>query len=193
VLDERQRGAPVQADALDGTEALVTVTIGGNDIGYVPLLVTAGLPDVLRWIPLLGNSIRELQDPAARAGALAEVAGALVRVGRTLRARAPQATVLFVDYLTLLPPTGPRTPYSAAQFTLGRHLAAELERLTAEAAAATGCGLVRAGAASRDHHAWSAQPWTTPFGLPIPGRPAPLHPNARGMRAVADLVLEALP
>jgi hypothetical protein len=25
--------------------------------------------------------------------------------------------------------------------------------------------------------------------LPFPGRPAPLHPNAKGMRAVADLVV----
>jgi hypothetical protein len=29
----------------------------------------------------------------------------------------------------------------------------------------------------------------TKFGLPLPGRPAPLHPNAEGMRAVADLVV----
>jgi hypothetical protein len=27
------------------------------------------------------------------------------------------------------------------------------------------------------------------FGLPLPGRPAPLHPNAEGMRAVAQLVV----
>jgi lysophospholipase L1-like esterase len=27
--------------------------------------------------------------------------------------------------------------------------------------------------------------------LPLPGRPAPLHPNAAGMRAVADLVVDA--
>jgi hypothetical protein len=27
--------------------------------------------------------------------------------------------------------------------------------------------------------------------LPLPGRPAPLHPNAEGMRAVADVVVAA--
>jgi hypothetical protein len=32
-------------------------------------------------------------------------------------------------------------------------------------------------------------PWTTKFGLPLPGRPAPLHPNAAGMRVVAELVV----
>jgi hypothetical protein len=64
-----------------------------------------------------------------------------------------------------------------------------LERLTGEAAADTGCGWVRVAEASREHHAWSAEPWTTKPGLPLPIRPAPLHPNAAGMRAVADLVV----
>ena len=38
------------------------------------------------------------------------------------------------------------------------------------------------------------EPWTTrptKLGLPLPGRPVPLHPNAAGMRAVADLVTAA--
>jgi hypothetical protein len=30
------------------------------------------------------------------------------------------------------------------------------------------------------------------LGLPLPGMVAPLHPNAAGMRAVADLVVAAL-
>jgi hypothetical protein len=73
-----------------------------------------------------------------------------------------------------------------------RRIADTLKRLTEDAAAATGCGLVRAADASVDHHAWSDLPWTTRFGLPVPGRVAPLHPNAAGMRAVADLVVAAL-
>jgi hypothetical protein len=71
-------------------------------------------------------------------------------------------------------------------------VAAELARATAEAAADTGCELVRAAEHSTEHHAWSADPWTTRFGLPLPGRPAPLHPNATGMRIVADLVVAHL-
>lgn len=42
VLRETQHGAPPQIRALDGTESLVTVTIGGNDAGYVPMLFAAG-------------------------------------------------------------------------------------------------------------------------------------------------------
>jgi len=191
ILTDPQNGTPPQADALDGSEDLVTVTIGGNDAGYVPLLMAAGLPRIARALPLLGGRLREMLDPTARDRALVEVTESLKEVGRTLRQRSPRAKVLFVDYLTLLPPAGtPAPPLSDVDVALGRRVADTLERLTGEAAADTGCGWVRVAKASRDHHAWSARPWTTRFGLPIPGRPAPLHPNAEGMRAVAEFVVE---
>jgi hypothetical protein len=122
--------------------------------------------------------------------ALAAVFDSLCAVGNVLRGRAPGARIFFVDYQTILPPAGaPAPPLSHADADLGRHVAATLERLTAEAAVATGCEVVRAAAASREYHAWSTTPWTTRPGVPLPGRPAPLHPNAAGMRAVAELVL----
>jgi lysophospholipase L1-like esterase len=193
VLTASQHGTPPQADMLDGSETLVTVTIGGNDVGYVPLLMAAGLPRLARSLPVLGGRLRDLLDPTLRDRALVEVESALQRVGETLRRRAPRARVLFVDYLTVLPPADTAAPpLSGLDAALGRRVAATLERLTGEAAANTGCEWVRAAEASRDHHAWASQPWTTRPGLPLPGRPAPLHPNAEGMRAVADLVVAQL-
>jgi len=194
VLTDSQHGAPPQVDALDGSEDLVTVTIGGNDAGYVPLLMAAGLPRVARSLPLIGSRLRELLDPTLRDRALVEVAESLKEVGRVLRLRSPRAKVLFVDYLTLLPPVGAAPPLPGVDVALGRRIADTLERLTGEAAADTGCEWVRVAEASREHHAWSERPWTmkpTKFGLPLPGRPAPLHPNAEGMRAVAGLVVAA--
>jgi lysophospholipase L1-like esterase len=193
ILTDRQRSAPPQIEALDGSEDLVTITIGGNDAGYVPLLFAAGLPRLLRSVPLLGPVLREQLDPAAREGALAGVAEALIDVGREVRRRAPRARVLFVDYLTLLPPAGtPAPPLAAADVAVGRHVGDTLKRLTEAAATGTGCELVRASDASVDHHPWSEAPWATRFGVPLPRRAAPLHPNAAGMRAVADLVVAAL-
>ncbi len=193
VLADQQRGAPPQIAALDGSEILVTVTIGGNDVGYIPLLMAASLPRVARRLPLLGGRIGELLDRETRDQALAEVFDSLCEVGRSLRQRAPRARIFFVDYLTVLPPAGaPAPPLSDEDAELGRHVAATLERLTADAAAATDCEIVRAGAASRSHHAWSAAPWTTRSGVPLPGRPAPLHPNGAGMHAVAELVAAQL-
>jgi lysophospholipase L1-like esterase len=192
VLVERQHGRPPQIDALDGSEDLVTVTIGGNDVGYVPLLMAASAPPAARRLPVLGGRIAELLDRDARDRALAGVFDSLCAVGAALRRRAPGARIFFVDYLTILPPAGDEAPpLSERDADLGRHVAATLERRTADAAEATGCEIVGAAAASRQHHAWSAEPWTTTparYGVPIPGRPAPLHPNAAGMRAVADLV-----
>jgi hypothetical protein len=187
VLVDQQRGAPPQIAALDGSESLVTLTIGGDDFGYVPLLMAASLLD------------RDTRDRA-----LAEVFDSLCAIGAALRQRAAGARVFFVDYApasgrcpqTMLPPAGaPAPPLSEAEADLGRHVAATLERLTADAAAATGCQVVHAAAAGRNHHAFSAEPWTTTparYGVPLPGRPAPLHPNGAGMRAVAELVLAQL-
>jgi lysophospholipase L1-like esterase len=188
LLRERQHGAPPQIDALDGSEDLVTVTIGGNDVGYVPLLFAATLPRVLRTLPLLGERLRELLDPAAREAALGQIGASLREVGQVLRGRSPRARIMFVDYLTLLPPPGTLAPPLPGDVTdLGRHVAQRLAEETAEAARATGCEVIHADA-SRDHHAWSADPWTIGAGSLLPWRPKPFHPNATGMRAVAGLI-----
>ena len=190
VLAERQRSAQPQVDALDGSEELVTITIGGNDVGYVPLLMAASLPAIVRRLPPLAGRLRELFDRDARERALDDVTDSLVEVGTAVRRRAPRARVIFVDYLTLLPSDGvPAAPLSQEHADLGRLVAARLEDVTAAAAQATGCELVRAGRASRGHDGWSADPWAVAAGLPLPWRPAPFHPNAAGMRAVADLIL----
>jgi lysophospholipase L1-like esterase len=196
VLAERQHGEPPQLAALDGSESLVTITIGGNDAGYVPLLIAASLPRAARRLPLLGGRISELLDRDGRDRALAAVFDSLCAIGVAVRERAAGARIFFVDYLTILPPAGaPAPPLAETDADLGRHVAATLERLTADAAAATGCEVVSAAAASRPHHAWSAEPWTTRparYVVPMPGRPAPLHPNGAGMQAVAELVLNQL-
>lgn len=190
ILCDRQRGAPPQADALDGSEDLVTVTIGGNDVGYVPLLFAGSLPAWARRLPVIGSAARDLLDRAARDAALERVATELNAVGALLRAKSPRARIFFVDYLTLLPPAGVAAPPLSAEVAeLGRRVAARLAELTAAAARETGCELVSAAQISRDHHAWSDDPWTIGAGWPLPGRPQPFHPNAAGMRAVADLIV----
>jgi len=193
VLVDRQRSAEPQIQALDGTEELVTITIGGNDVGYVPLLMAASLPAVVRRLPPFAAGLRELLDPDAREKALDGIGAALHAVGTAVRQRSPRARVVFVDYLTLLPPDGEAaTPLSVEHANLGRVVARRLADATAEAAQGTGCELVRAGQASRNHHGWSADPWAVAAGLPLPWRPAPFHPNAAGMRAVAGLILEQI-
>ncbi len=193
LLTDQQNGAAPQISALDGTEELVTITIGGNDIGYVPALMAATLPRVSHLLPLVGRSLRDLLDPETRERAITEVEASLLAVGRGVRAASPDARILFVEYLTLLPAAGERAwPLRAAYADLGRHLADRLVELTQSAAASAGCEVVPVAEASRAHHAWSKDPWTVGAGLPLPGRPMPYHPNAAGMRAVATLAREHL-
>jgi lysophospholipase L1-like esterase len=187
VLTERQRSAPPQIEALDGSEELVTITIGGNDVGYVPLLMAASLPRPARRLP----AVRELLDRDARLKALDGIGDALHTVSSEVRRRAPRARVMFVDYLTLLPAPGERAdPLSAEHADLGRFVATRLEDATAQAARDTGCEVLRAGDASRNHHGWSKDPWAVAAGWPLPWRPTPFHPNVAGMRAVAELIIE---
>ena len=108
------------------------MTIGGNDVGYVPMLLAAGWAAAVRSLPLIGGRLREKLDPTARDRALVEVGESLKEVGRTLRQRAPRAKVLFVDYLTLLPPYGAAPPLSDVDVALGRRVADTLERVTGE-------------------------------------------------------------
>ena len=193
LLTDSQNGAPPQIQALDGTEDLVTVTIGGNDVGYVPMLVAATLPSALRALPVIGPKLRALLDPGARENALERVAASLREVGAAVRRRSPQATVVFVDYLTLLPPPeAADQPLPADVAARARRVGSRLAALTAAAARETGCEIVAASHASRDHHPWSPDPWTTGQGLFLPWRPAPFHPTPAGMAAVAALVLARL-
>jgi hypothetical protein len=76
VLTDRQRHTPPQIEAIDGSEDLVTTTIGGNDAGYCQLLVAAGLPRLVRSLPLLGPILREQLDPAAPLPAATSRSGA---------------------------------------------------------------------------------------------------------------------
>ena len=188
VLRDSQHGVPPQIEALRGDEVLVTVTIGGNDIGYVPALMAASLPRQARRLPLLGPRLQEMLDPEARERALLVLDSSLRAVAEVVRRRSPLARLLFVDYLTLLPPAGiPAPPLSGPDADLGRSLADRLLQATL----GTGCEVVGVAEASAEHHAWSAMPWTVGARFPIPGRPAPFHPNAAGMAAVAQMVVAA--
>ena len=193
VLADHQRGAPPQITALDGSESLVTVTIGGNDVGYVPLLMAASLPRAARRLPLLGGRIAELLDRDARDRALADVFDSLCAVGTALRAARPAGP----GVLRRLPDdAAARGCAGPAAVGSGCRSGPACGRAPSNDSRPTrrrrpGCEVVGAAAASRQHHAWSAEPWTTTparYGVPLPGRPAPLHPNGAGMRAVAELI-----
>jgi len=193
ILRPSAAGQPAQLDAVTPATRLVTLTAGGNDVGYLPRLTLASLPWPLRALPPLRAQVDGFGDSAATDERFAELGRNLQAISRGAAERAPGCRVLFVDYLTILPPDGGDAggPPPAAIAGWGRAIAARLAATTREAADASGAGYVAASAASAGHHAWSAEPWTRRFHLSLRGG-APYHPNADGMAAVAGLVLTTL-
>jgi lysophospholipase L1-like esterase len=193
ILRPSAAGQPAQLEAVTPDAHLVTITAGGNDVGFVPRLTLASLPWPLHALPRVKARVAGFGDRDATDERFAQLEGNLAMIGRLLRDRAPACRVLFVDYLTILPPHGDDRggPPPAEIAEWGRAIAARLATTTQASAEAAGCEYVAASAASTSHHAWSASPWTRRFRLSLRGG-APYHPDAAGMAAVAELVLDTL-
>jgi len=178
---------PPQLDAVTPETSLVTVTIGGNDVGFIRNLYA--------W-SCLNQSSNPSTCSSPMSGAEVEAAFAALpermsSIIERVHARSPQALVVFVDYIRLIPDSGScpsRLPLTAAQMEQARSVAKRLAALTAEAAQANGAVVLKASELSVGHDVCSADPWATPYNVPS-GTPAngfaPYHPNAAAMRAIA--------
>lgn len=184
---------PPQLDALTGDTALVTVTIGGNDVGYIGRLVSSSCQQLPASSP--GTSDRKCPDvPSASEAAWVNLDAALRRIVSEVRRRAPAARLVFVDYLSVLPSEGAceAVPLSGGQADASRATARRLARITSRVAAETGAEVFRASDMSKVHDACGTEPWVTGFRLPVEPGFVPYHPNARGMAAIAEALAKHL-
>jgi lysophospholipase L1-like esterase len=193
ILGPSAAGYAAQLDAVTPETRLVTITAGGNDVGFVPRLTLASLPWPLRVLPAVTARADTFGETRATDERFQQLEKNLAAIAGRLHERAPACRVVAVDYLSILPPDGPapQSPPPADITAWGRAIAARLAATTQAAADTAGWTYVAASAASADHHAWSADPWTRRFHLSLRGG-APYHPNAAGMAAVARLVVAAL-
>lgn len=174
---------PAQLDALTPDTRLVTVTIGGNDVNYVRNLYVAGCdPAQHTCPPLLLPSESDWQALKSR----------LIAIGHEVRSRSPKATLIFVEYVTLVPDgtVCAAVPFSEGKAETMREQGKRLAAVTAQAAQETGAMLLRTGVLSAHHTPCDADAWST--GAPNTGPGAPWHPNAAGMRGIADALLRKL-
>ncbi len=131
-------GAP-QIAAVDATTDLVTITCGGNDVGYLPRLTYASAPWPIRR---RANEYAHLGDRQ-----LDELNSTLDLLTDAVRRRAPRARLLLIDYLTILPPD-PETPTGrlpAEVAAWGRGVAARLTEETRAAADRAGSNALVTG------------------------------------------------
>lgn len=196
---------PPQIEAVTGDTALVTITAGGNDVGYLGMLVGAGLRGAvtarLPWLPTVVARRLGYTVVVPPPEAFAEVRAALTGLVDDVRRRAPGARVVLVDYLTVLGThaTPGTVPLTAEQIAEGRRVASGLAASFAGAAVDAGADLVAVSAVSEDHGVGAPEEWVgglawSPSRPPVPGfgGPRPFHPTAAGMAAVADLVAKRL-
>lgn len=173
---------------------LVTITSGGNDLGYVGSVIQNWYSAIAEREGWLDRWLAEHEGPLAPDPAMSvqdapRVREALARIAESVRERAPGARIVLVDYVTLLGPDVGEVPFSEARLADLRRLADALADATAGAARDSGALLVRASAASRHHGVGSTEPWV--IGA-ADGEAVPFHPNRAGMAAVAALVARAL-
>ena len=187
---------PPQLEAVTPDADLVTVTVGGNDVEYLLTLLRCSVQADPDGAPETARAVCGTPgDREAVDAALDGLPGELAALVGAVRQRAPRARVVLVDYLTVVPGRGTATfPMSEEHRVLCAGIGRRLEAATAAAARDSGAELVAASAISRDHAVGAAEPWITgwEFGDLLAGGVAPYHPNAAGMRAVADLLVAHL-
>ena len=201
ILDRSQRvrpwrSVPPQLDGLPADADLVTVTAGGNDLGYIGGMMRTALAGRLAdhrpTAALTGLLRREAVHPVSDQQVDAATDG-LVRIVAETRRRVPDARVILVDYLSVLGPQTRRsaqTPFTDEEVAVLGGTGDRVTEAFATAAENSGADLITVSAISRDHALGSAEPWVTGFSATL--RPAPFHPNAAGMRAVADAIVAHL-
>ena len=179
---------PAQLDALRANTRLVTVTIGGNDIGYIGGLFAASCAgntdsDICKAMAARREQ-GQVNPPEPDDAAWKNLEDQLNSIASEVRRRSPTARLVFVDYLTVLPANGSciLAPVDSVLASISRNKAKRLADITARSAAKSGAGLIRASRLSVGHDICAVTPWMTGFVASV----APCHPNIAGMTAVAD-------
>lgn len=185
---------PPQFGALTTDTNLVTVTIGGNDIGFSSIVLTCARLSVTNPFgnPCQRHFTTGGVDQLAAAVNLTAPKIAAVLTG--IRQRAPHARIVLVGYLNLLPPSRgcwPTVPVSAGDVPYLDGIANKLNAMLGAQAAAANDTFVNPGALT-GHDACQPESRRWVEGI-VPQSPSfPAHPNAAGMTEVATLVQSAL-
>jgi lysophospholipase L1-like esterase len=181
-----------QLDALDRQTKVVTLGIGGNDIGFTDIVINCGTS--LPTDPgCKGDYVHDGRDELSEA--IAATAPKIDRVLKEIKRRAPRATTFVVGYPTVLPETGsgcyPLVPVLPSDVPYLRAKVKELNAMLRTRATAAGATYVDIAAVSVGHD--FCQPlakWVE--GLVPVGAAAPVHPNAAGMAGWAPTVATAI-
>lgn len=187
---------PPQFSAIKSSTSVVTLGIGGNDIGFISIIETCATESLTNPF---GSPCKNHYDSggtdqlAQGIQNLAPVIGADLRQIHQL---APGARVFLVGYPDILPNTGygcwPVVPIAFGDVPYLRGVENELNAMLASEAAANGATFVNAYTGSIGHDACQA-PGTKWVETLVPTSPAaPFHPNQLGEKYMATQVIAAI-
>lgn len=187
---------PPQFDALGPDAGLVSVTIGGNDIGFANVALTCAVVSLLN---LFGSPCRDHYTQGGTdslAAAIAATAPKVAAVLHTIHQRSPRAKVLVVGYLNILPVAGngcwPVMPIAMGDLPYLRGVEEQLNQMLATQAGLNQATFVDTYTPTVGHDVCQLPGVKWVEGI-VPTSPAyPVHPNALGMQADATAVLAAL-
>jgi len=184
---------PPQFSALRADTAVVTLGIGGNDIGFSGIVQNCATLNPF-GTPCRNDYVRNGQDELRNR--IAATGPRVAAVIRGIRARSPQARIFVVGYPAILPETNfgcwPLMPLTFTDVGYLRGVEKALNRMLANRAAANGARYVDTYTPSigRDACKSPTVRWVEPL---IPANPAaPVHPNARGLAGVGAIVANAI-
>jgi GDSL-like Lipase/Acylhydrolase family len=190
ILNTPQASRPPQITAVTPATKLVTVTIGGNNIGYSTALFLCGDAGS-KGQPCLDTIVNRAQINAA----LAALPGQMVAMLRAIKQAAPNAIVYLVAYPRVLPtsntPCPPSVPMDPAALAFLRGVGLQLQRAFVSSAHAAHVGFIDSySPKGHDACAAPAQRWIEGMA---PARAAALfHPNFSAMAAQAALIVKAV-
>jgi lysophospholipase L1-like esterase len=184
---------PPQFNALTADTQIVTLQIGGNDIGFTSILQNCATANPFAH-PCRDKYVVNGRDTLA--DKIAATAPKVAAVLQGIHARSPDARVFVVNYAAILPETGsgcwPQVPIGFTDVPYLRGVEKNLNAMLAQQAAANGARIVDDYTASigRDACRSAATRWVEPL---VPGNAAaPFHPNARGEAGIAAVVASAV-
>lgn len=192
--------APPQFDALTADTDLVTIGIGGNDVGFDGLakgcvnLLPFPLGDAPWGRPCIGKNVFGDWDKVSTK--IEQARPKVEEVLAGIRDRAPNARVLLVGYPVAFPDSGvgcwPRVPVLDVDVRWLRDKYREMNRMLADTAAAQEVEFVDAYTPSIGHDVCQPYPnaWINTINIDPPG--LPLHPNIYSHNRTAHAVIEAI-
>lgn len=175
-----------QIAALGPNTKLVTITAGGNDIGYVGDLTAMAFQRKGGFLGTLTGWFWHGARPVAERD-FAQLEFDMVATLQEIHRLSPNARIIVVTYPVILPETGscPKIGIDAEQADLMRSVGLRLAEATRAAANEAGATVVDMAVLSKGHDACSALPWVNGSA---PTHGAPFHPTLAGARAVTDKI-----